>query len=179
MLGETDREIDCRAAVGLTRRRALLGGAATALALSGHAAALAAQPVLDTPDPDASFLELSRLAVGRPQLSPETAGRLRAALLADNPDFVQRAKALLDFAKASGASTSQTLAAAVDKRPDLRTVLQAVVRAWYIGIVGSGPSARVIEDHDALMFAAVADALVPPSYCEGSTFYWTATPPAP
>jgi hypothetical protein len=89
-------------------------------------------------------------------------------------------KTLSEFAQAHGLSTAEALLAAVDKQGrGLSAQLHSVLRAWYTGVVGTGAAARVVEDRDPLMFAAVADALAPPSYCRASGFYWTAIPPVP
>jgi hypothetical protein len=164
---------------GFTRRRALVGAVETIIGAAWWPPALADQTDRNRP-PRATFLDLSRLLTGRSDLSAETAGQLFAAFAADDDGFPKRVKELSEFAEAHGLSTAEALLAAADKQGrGLTAQLRSLLRAWYIGVVGTGPAARVVVDRDALMFAAVADALAPPSYCRASGFYWTATPPVP
>jgi hypothetical protein len=132
------------------------------------------------PETSFEFLKLSRLLTGRQNLSADTADRLFLALSAAEPGFRRRVAELLEFSRSGGNSTIEALTPALDKdAPELAALANAVVRAWYTGIVGTGPAARVIEDSGSLMFAVVADALTPPSYCAAADFDWTAPPPAP
>jgi hypothetical protein len=157
----------------------LVGAVGSIIGASWFPSALADQTDRNRP-PTAAFLDLSRLLTGRSDLSADTAGRLLAAFAAADDSFPQLVKALSEFAQAHGLSTTEALLAAADKQGrGLSAQLRSVLRAWYTGVVGSGPAARVVEDRDPLMFAAVADALAPPSYCRASGLYWTATPPVP
>jgi hypothetical protein len=167
------------ASSGLTRRRALVGAVGTIIGVSWLPSALADQMDPNRPSM-AAFSDLSRLLTGRSDLSAETAGKLFAALAAVDDRFPQRVKALSEFAEAHGLSTAEAMLAGADKQGGgLPALLRLVLRAWYTGVVGTGAAAQVVEDRDPLMFAAVADALSPPSYCRASGFYWTATPPVP
>jgi hypothetical protein len=141
-------------------------------ALAGHIDA--------RPETSIEFVKLSRLLTGRQNLSADTADRLFLALSAEEPGFRRRVTELVEFSRSCGNSTVEALTAAMDKsEPELAALANAVVRAWYTGIVGTRPAARVMEDRDSLMFALVADALTPPSYCVAPDFYWAAPPPTP
>jgi hypothetical protein len=150
------------------------------IGVSWRAPPVLAHRISVQPETTTEFLELSRLLTGRQSLSAEIAERLFSALSAEDRRFPRRTAELVKFARTGGHSTVEALMAALDEdEPELALSAKGVVRAWYTGIVGSGPAARVIEDAGALMFVAVADALTPPSYCGALGFYWTAPPPAP
>lgn len=156
------------------RRRLLGGGAATALAfLSGaRHRAWAEQPG------DDEFLQLSKLLTGRADLNAETSRRLNAALTAAHQDFPAQVSACASFARAHGFATVEPLAAVLDvQNPQLAAVLHIIVSAWYVGVAGDGPQAKVIAWREALMFDAVGAVLPTPSYCRAAPDYWTAKPP--
>jgi hypothetical protein len=55
----------------------------------------------------------------------------------------------------------------------------AIMRAWYLGLVGDMPHVKVVAYETALMFEPVKDVLTIPSYCRDDVpFYWTQKPVA-
>lgn len=53
---------------------------------------------------------------------------------------------------------------------------KAILRAWYVGVVGSGTGAVCVTYSSALMNQTVADILKPPSYAYGAYGSWTTQP---
>ena len=127
---------------------------------------------------DSEFLQLSKLLCGRPDLDAELASRLSAALSATHQGFPAQVTACASFARQHGIASVDKLAAALDAQDkQLASVLRTILSAWYTGVVGDGPQAKVIAYGEALMFSVVGDVLPPPSYCRAAPGYWTAKPP--
>ena len=167
--------VQCQTPDAYGRRCLLAGGAAAAFAvLSG-----ARHRVWAEQPSDGEFLQLSKLLTGRSELDAETSWRLNAALTATHQDFPAQVSACASFARAHGFATVEPLAAALDaQNPQLAAVLHAIVTAWYVGVAGDGPQAKVIAWREALMFDAVGGVLPAPSYCRAAPGYWTAKPSA-
>ncbi|MDN0082754.1 sorbitol dehydrogenase family protein [Crenobacter sp. SG2305] len=165
------------------RRRFLIGAGLVAgtLALSGSwvRTALAQSATAADASQNANFLALSRLLTGRPALDARMGERLYAALSGEDHSFAGQVAALADFAKKGGHANVEALTAALDAQQDeLAKTLRRIVAAWYTGVVGEGPNARVVIAYaDALMFQPVKDVLMPPTYCQAAPNYWVAKPP--
>jgi fructose 5-dehydrogenase small subunit len=164
------------------------GGWIAAIAASGNAVAAtgpvaASVPVTGGGAPtavpaDTQFLTLSQTLTGRSPLDPILARRYLNALSAQDTNFGTQFIALLKFVALSPETGPEVLAATLDRQnADLGKVLHRIVSAWYTGVVGEGANAQVIAYQGALMFVAVEDVVMPPSYCRAAPFYWTAKPP--
>jgi hypothetical protein len=154
-------------------RRCLLGGFVAAYVASRIPWALA-EPVTDADM--APFMALSALLAGRQSLDAAQAKRLYAALVADDPNFAANAKSLLESVeqrKLDPMALQQVLDA--EKSP-WAAVPRQVMRAWYLGIVGSGDKARCLAFETALNAEVVADVLKPPTYAYGAYGSWARKP---
>jgi len=154
-------------------RRRILAGFVGAYAATLVPWALA-QPVRDGPHAD--FLALSALIVGRQALDASMAARIRAALTADTPGFELAAGALLKLIndrKIDPRGLQKTLD---DEKSPLAPLPRQIATAWFLGVIGSGPKARVIAYEHALNAQIVADVLKPPTYAYGPHGSWSRKP---
>jgi hypothetical protein len=124
-----------------------------------------------------AFVALSQKLTGRGSFNPVLAKRAYDALSkADNP-FMQNVATLNTWLHTHGGVPSDTVLAALQTdTPALAKTAAAIVRAWYLGLVGEMPDVRVIAYESALMFDPVNDVLTVPSYCRDVPFYWSQKP---
>lgn len=166
------------------RRKVLLGIGAgigalalPALALSLDGATVAARSVAPAAGP--AFMAVSRRLTERTTLSPITAARLEAALVAQDPSFSSSVEALAKLLEDRPQAPASELFAAGSSLPaGVSATATSILAGWYLGAAGTAPDAPVIAYHDALMFDPVRDVVAPPSYCREAPGYWTARPPA-
>lgn len=155
------------------RRRVVLHTLASACVLARIPWARA-QP---GPDPDrAAFLSLSAMLTGRTALDPGLAQRLYAALAGDDPAIATSIRALLAFIEERKLEPLSLQAALDAQHSPLAPLPARIAAAWFMGIVGSGTTARCIAYEDALDNVIVADVLKPPTYCYGPYGSWARKP---
>ncbi|MCP8894535.1 sorbitol dehydrogenase family protein [Shinella daejeonensis] len=123
-----------------------------------------------------AFLAVSAILVGRQSLDAAHAGRLYAALSADDPEFPAAAKALLELIESRRIDPMQLQQILDDEQSPLKLVPWRIVTAWYMGIVGDGAKARCLAFETALNAEAVSDVLRPPTYAYGAYGSWTRKP---
>ncbi len=154
-------------------RRRVLAGLLTAYTASLIPWALAA-PVAD--QAHAAFAALSAILVGRKMLDAGLSQRVHSALAAIEPDLDKNCQALLDLIdgqRINPANLQGTLDAA---HSNLAALPRQLMRAWCLGVAGSGVDARCVAYEDALDAAIVADVLKPPTYAYGPYASWSAPP---
>lgn len=167
------------------RRTWLLGACAAAAALAfssvgrlgasfGISPALADSPAGGGLD---AFLALSQHLTARTSFDPVLSKRVYDALSHADGQFTQNVAALNTWLQGHGGVPSdkvtQTLQA---DQPALARTVGAVMRGWYLGLVGDLPHVQVVAYERALMFDPVKDVLTIPSYCRDVPFYWTQKP---
>lgn len=147
----------------MSRRRFLLGGLAF-----GSMGALASHGLTNTPKASdvTDFLILSEFLTGRKNLNFTLARRYYLGLRDQFPDLPDRITNLSHDIHASGTQTMDDYLSH-GPTPDARSTATTIVSAWYLGVVGEDPKKKMIAYSDALMFQAVAGALVVPSYGAG------------
>ncbi|GLQ59822.1 sugar dehydrogenase complex small subunit [Gluconobacter japonicus] len=145
------------------RRRLLLGGLAF-----GSMSLLASHALTNTPKASdiTDFLILSEFLTGRKNLSVILARRYYLGLQEQFPDLTVRIANLSRDIHASGAQTMDDYLSQ-GPSPEARGTATTVVSAWYLGVIGQDAKKQMIAYSDALMFQAVAGALVVPSYGAG------------
>jgi hypothetical protein len=111
------------------------------------------------------FMDVSKTLTGKPQLDTVIGQRL-FQLLETQPGFIAGLNTLSPLPKGDPANWSKAQ----------QETASAVLSAWYLGKVGAGLDAAVVSYEKALMFDAVAGALVIRSYCSGKPGYWAAEP---
>ncbi|NML31579.1 sugar dehydrogenase complex small subunit [Paraburkholderia antibiotica] len=124
-----------------------------------------------------AFLALSQHLTGRSSFDTVLGKRAYAALSHADSQFAQNVAALNTWLQAHGGVPSDTVTQALQgEQPALAKTVGAIMRAWYLGLVGELPHVEVIAYEKALMFSPVADVLTIPSYCRDVPFYWTRKP---
>lgn len=160
------------AGAAISRRRMLAGF------LAAYSASLIpwalAQPVSDAGH--AAFLALSAIIAGKQALDPGLAQRLYDALVADDPEFPDRAQSLLAFVEAGKIDPLALQKALDDQKSPLAELPARIASAWFLGIVGDGAKARCLAFEAALNAVIVSDVLKPPSYAYGAYGSWSSKP---
>jgi fructose 5-dehydrogenase small subunit len=167
------------------RRTWLLGACAAAAALAftsagrfgmsfGIPSAFADAPAGGGLD---AFLALSQHLTARTSFNPVLAKRVYDALVHADAQFPQNVSALNTWLQGHGGVPSDTVTQALQTdQPVLAKTVSAIMRAWYLGLVGEMPHVQVVAYESALMFDPVKDVLTIPSYCRDVPFYWTQKP---
>ncbi|KXV03625.1 hypothetical protein CR51_16720 [Caballeronia megalochromosomata] len=157
--------------VSFVMRRAIVAGACAAWALPPARAQQARAPGFDT------FLAVSKKLTGRADFDPLLADRVHAALARHDPGFTAKIAALDRWIATHGGTPTDIITAALEPtHPDLAKIVGAVMRAWYLGVVGEPPHVEVVAYERALMFEPVGDILTIPSYCRGEPADWARKP---
>jgi hypothetical protein len=167
-----------------SRRAWVLGtcAAAAALAFAGASRSLAwiAPAFADTPPAGGgldAFLVLSQHLTGRSSFDAALGKRVYDALSRADGQFTQNVAALNTWLQGHGGVPSDTVTQALQTdQPALAKTVGAIMRAWYLGLVGDMPHVQVIAYEKALMFDPVKDVLTIPSYCRDVPFYWAHKP---
>lgn len=126
-----------------------------------------------------AFLALSRRLTGRTSFDAILGKRIYDALVNSDSQFTQNVDALNTWLKGHGSGVPDTVTLALQAdEPALAKSVGAIMRAWYLGLVGDMPHVTVVAYEKALMFEPVKDVLTIPSYCRDVPFYWTQKPMA-
>ena len=168
----------------VSRRAWVLGScaAAAALAFAGASRSLPwiAPAFADTPPAGGgldAFLALSQRLTGRSGFDTVLGQRVYDALSRSDKQFTQNVAALNTWLQGHGGVPSDTVTQALQTdQPALAKTVGAIMRAWYLGLVGDLPHVEVVAYEKALMFDPVKDVLTIPSYCRDVPFYWTQKP---
>ncbi|MBN3846738.1 MULTISPECIES: sugar dehydrogenase complex small subunit [Burkholderiaceae] len=124
-----------------------------------------------------AFLALSRHLTGRSGFDAVLGQRVYDALAQSDNQFAQNVAALNTWLQAHGGVPSDTVTQVLQSdQPALAKPVGAIMRAWYLGLVGEMPHVEVVAYEKALMFEPVKDVLTIPSYCRDVPFYWTQKP---
>ncbi len=146
-----------------TRREFILGGVMAAIATAGAAGFPAALYAQSTVTPEA-FLAFSKRATGVNDLDPDVAGKILGGFLSTG----------------HGAELAKLV---VHQGPSFTQLADAVVAAWYCGLVptrvpgGAGTDDVVTDFKGALVWRALTFSK-PFGECGGETGYWADPPEA-
>ncbi|CAM5488460.1 sugar dehydrogenase complex small subunit [Rhodanobacter lindaniclasticus] len=154
-------------------RRRLLVGLLTAYTATLIPWALA-QEVAD--DARGAFTAVSAILVGRPSLDTAQAARTYDALVADDTRFPADVQALLALINQRHIDPLQLQHVLDDEKSPLASLPRRIMRAWALGVVGSGKDARCVAYETALDAVIVADVLKPPTFAYGAYGSWSAKP---
>ncbi|HEX7909430.1 MAG TPA: sugar dehydrogenase complex small subunit [Paraburkholderia sp.] len=166
-----------------SRRTWVLGACAAAAALAfagtGRTLSWIAPAFADAPAGGGldAFLALSQRLTGRTGFDATLGKRVYTALAKSDSQFTQNVAALNTWLQGHGGVPSDTVTQALQvDQPALAKSVSAIMRAWYLGLVGDMPHVEVVAYEKALMFEPVKDVLTIPSYCRDAPFYWTKKP---
>jgi hypothetical protein len=165
-----------------SRRAWVLGACAAAAALAfGAGRSFWIAPALADAPPAGggldAFLLLSQRLTGRTGFDAVLGQRVYGALARSDSQFPQKVGALNTWLQGHGGVPSDTVTQALQaEQPALAKSVGAIMRAWYLGLVGDMPHVQVVAYEKALMFDPVKDVLTVPSYCRDVPFYWTRKP---
>ena len=166
-----------------SRRAWVLGACAAAAALAfagaGRSFSWVAPAFADAPAGGGldAFLALSQRLTGRTGFDAVLGKRVYDALAKSDSQFAQNVAALNTWLQGHGGVPSDTVTQALAAdQPALAKSVSAIMRAWYLGLVGDMPHVDVVAYEKALMFEPVKDVLTIPSYCRDGPFYWTQKP---
>ena len=124
-----------------------------------------------------AFLVLSQHLTGRSSFDPVLGRRVYDTLQKSDSAFTQNVAALNTWLQSHGGVPSDTVTQALQAdQPPLANAVGAIMRAWYLGLVGDAPHVQVVAYERALMFDPVRDVLTIPSYCLDAPFYWKKKP---
>lgn len=124
-----------------------------------------------------AFLALSQHLTARTRFDPVLGKRVYAALVQSDNQFTQSVATLNTWLAGHGGVPSDTVTQALAaEQPPLAKTVTAIMRAWYLGLVGDTPHVQVLAYESALMFDPVKDVLTVPSYCRDVPFYWAHKP---
>ena len=175
--------LSCSGLFSASRRAWVLGACASAAALTFAGAdrslwwikpAFADAPAGGGFD---AFLALSRRLTSRTGFDSILGKRIYGALANSDSQFTQNVDALNTWLEGHGGAVSDTVTQALQAdEPALVKTVGAIMRAWYLGLVGDMPHVNVVAYEKALMFEPVKDVLTIPSYCRDVPFYWTQKP---
>ncbi len=141
----------------------------------GVARAFAAEPFSDA-GYDA-FISLSQRLTGRSSFDKVLGQRVYTALARESTAFSERVDALNIWLQSHGGVPSDVVTDALKgEQPELASAIGDIMRAWYLGVVGTAPHVQVVAYERALMFDPVSDVLTTPSYCRDVPFYWVHKP---
>lgn len=169
----------------ITRRRFVLGACASAAMLAFTSAGLGLPSFFTqafAADPPAAdldgFVQLTRKLTGRASVDQALAQRIFDGLSKADAGFTGNVTALNAWLAAHGGVPSDTVTQALQAdTPKLAGTVTAIMRAWYLGLIGEAPHVSVVAYERTLMFDPVADVLTIPSYCRDVPFYWAQKPP--
>lgn len=171
------------ASFSASRRAWVLGACASAVALAfvgaGRSFSWIAPAFADTPAGGGldAFVALSQRLTAHASFDPILSKRYYDALAKSDSQFTQNVAALNTWLQGHGGVPSDTVTQALQaEQPALAKTVGAIMRAWYLGLVGEMPRVDVIAYEKALMFEPVKDVLTIPSYCRDVPFYWTQKP---
>jgi len=149
-----------------------LSGVASQLLLSTRAVAAltpAGQGLTD-------FIAVSRTLTGKAEIKPTLALALYQAFVKDSAQ-TDTALAGLKTALSAGEVLAQDdKTAFAEAQKSEQSLAQAILQAWYLGVVGKGKKSVCVAYIDTLSNQAVADVLVPPSFSYGPCGSWSAKP---
>jgi len=149
-----------------------LSGVASQLLLSTRAVAAltpAGQGLTD-------FIAVSRTLTGKAEINPTLALALYQAFVKDSAQTDTALAGLKAMLGAGEVLAHDDKTAFAEAQKAEQALAQAILQAWYLGVVGKGKKSVCVAYIDTLSNQAVADVLVPPSFSYGPCGSWSAKP---
>ncbi len=163
---------DCPPEYNLLRRH-FLGGSAVFIGLAAASRGIAASADTASAVPPANFMEVSSLLINH-QLNAEVCNRLAIAKASAYPGIEQDINDILTIARKNNAKVVE------DFYPDipqgkLQDTAQAIISAWYSGVISEALGSEVYAYELALMYQPTSDVMTIPSYAVSGPNGWDAS----
>jgi len=149
-----------------------LSGVASQLLLSTRAVAAlvpAGQGLHD-------FIAVSSTLTGKAEVNPTLALALYGAFLKSSPEIDDALARLKTTLLGADVLAQEDKTAFAEAQKAEQALSQAILQAWYLGVVGKGKKSVCVAYADTLSNQVVADVLVPPSFSYGPCGSWSAKP---
>lgn len=131
----------------------------------------AIDPAITSSPAFTTFLKVSEVICGYSTLDSALGQRIFALMQSRNAALNTQLGTLAPLLTADMSSVDmQGKLQGVDKAT--QTLFSDILRAWQLGIVGSGKEAKVVAYEYALMYTPIADVIVLPTYAHGEPHYW-------
>ena len=124
----------------------------------------------------ADFVATSQALTGRAALDPGLAAGFYKAFQLAVAGFDVTLPALRATLARDGAALQGDKLAFTDQQKAQHALSQAILQAWYLGVVGKGNKAVCVTYVEALANRVVADTLEPPSFSYGPCGSWSSRP---
>ncbi len=122
-----------------------------------------------------TFLKVSETICGYSTLDSALGQRIFTLMQQRNASLGDQLNSLQSLLNADMSSAEmQGKLQSVDKNQ--QALFSDILRAWQLGIVGTGKEARVVAYEFALMYKPIADVIVLPTYAHGEPHYWAHPP---
>ena len=149
-----------------------LSGVASQLLLSTRAVAALAPAGQGLHD----FIAVSSTLTGKAEVNPTLALALYQAFLKSSPEIDGALARLKTTLLGADVLAQEDKTAFAEAQKAEQALSQAILQAWYLGVVGKGKKSVCVAYADTLSNQAVADVLVPPSFSYGPCGTWSAKP---
>jgi hypothetical protein len=164
----------------LTSRRGALK-ALGALALSGVASQLllstrAVAALVPAGQGLHDFIAVSSTLTGKADVNPTLALALYGAFLKSSPEIDGALASLKTTLLGADVLAQEDKTTFSEAQKADQALSQAILQAWYLGVVGKGKKSVCVAYADTLSNQVVADVLVPPSFSYGPCGSWSAKP---
>lgn len=164
----------------LTSRRGALK-ALGALALSGVASQLllstrAVAALVPAGQGLHDFIAVSSTLTGKADVNPTLALALYGAFLKSSPEIDGALAGLKTTLLGADVLAQEDKTTFSEAQKADQALSQAILQAWYLGVVGKGKKSVCVAYADTLSNQVVADVLVPPSFSYGPCGSWSAKP---
>lgn len=123
-----------------------------------------------------AFMKLSQYLTGKTTLDVEIGRAILAGLEGDDANARAIIAQINDFVARTNTPANALQSVLDGSQPALAKLPKKVVTAWYLGVVGTGKTARTVAYEQALMYPPIADVIVMPSYARGVPGYWAKPP---
>jgi len=128
-------------------------------------------------DPNDTFLFLSQLLTGHRHLDADVAASLLDALRKAHGDFDERLDALSESILGSNIDFAELPTASALRDPVNKKTAHEIVRAWYLGRVGtSSANGGTVAYDRTLMFQPTSGIVAIPGFPPGGVDYWVDEP---
>ena len=122
------------------------------------------------------FIAVSGTLTGKAEVNSALALALYQAFLKTSPEIDGALAGLKTTLLGADVLAQEDKTSFAEAQKAEQALSQAILQAWYLGVVGKGKKSVCVAYVDTLSNQAVADVLVPPSFSYGPCGSWSAKP---